>query len=151
MSLMYQSMSVTHEKDTIGWRNQWVAIPEICLYLSAQLNYTRALLKGGRINLAQVEKNLQLKAGEIVSERIMLLLGQKIGKQSAHHLLYQLMNHAKETGQSFAEAVAADPTIQRYFSEAAIAEFLDPKLYTGLAVQKTEAIVAAVRAERGNF
>ena len=34
MNLMYQSMHVSHEKDTIGWRNQWVAIPDICMYLS---------------------------------------------------------------------------------------------------------------------
>lgn len=145
MTLMYQSMSVTHEKDTIGWRNQWVAIPNICMYLSAQLNYFRSLLKAGKFNEEQIQRNVELKDAELVSERLMLELGQKIGKQSAHGVIYKLMNLANVTAVSLADVVKKDEVFLSYFSKEELEDMLAPENYVGLAIDKTEMIVASMR------
>lgn len=145
MGLMYQSSRLTHEKDTIGWRNQWVALPEICLYLSAQLNYTQALLKAGRYNIDRIESNLYLKDGELLSEHVMFCLGRLIGKESAHQVLYQVMNNAKAQGISFAKSLHLNDTMKEYFTEKEINYMLDPNLYIGQAIHKTDLVINEVR------
>ena len=146
MSLMYQSSRLTHEKDTIAWRNQWVALPEMCLYLSAQLNYVQALLKFGHFDLEKMEANLSVKGGELLSERIMFKLGDKIGKEAAHEVLYQIINQAREANLSFEEALRADTRIQTLVSSQELDQLLDPHTYIGTAVAKTQAVIQALEA-----
>lgn len=142
MPLLYDSMRVSHEKDTMAWRNQWVAIPEICMYLSAQLNYAEVTLKKGTFNLAAMERNLDADGGMLLSERVMLDLGQHIGKQTAHQLLHETANEAREKGERFGEVLKQNPVIQRYYSVDQVDALLDPHTYVGLAVEQTEKVLA---------
>ncbi|GAB7231081.1 class-II fumarase/aspartase family protein [Facklamia hominis] len=146
MSLMYQSSRLTHEKDTIAWRNQWVVLPEMCLYLSAQLNYVQALLKFGHFDLEKMEANLSVKGGELLSERIMFKLGDKIGKEAAHEVLYQIINQAREANLSFEGTLRADTRIQALVSSQELDQLLDPHTYIGTAVAKTQAVIQALEA-----
>ena len=148
MALMYQSSRLTHEKDTIAWRNQWVALPEICMYLSAQLNYTQALLKAGQFNEDKIAANLELKHGELLSEHVMFQLGGKIGKEKAHQVLYEVINRAKAHHSHFDEELVQDPTMLSHFTVDEIKHMLNPHHYLGQTLVKTEAVIQAVEASR---
>lgn len=142
MSLLYEAMRVMHEKDTIGWRNIWVALPEICMYLSAQLNYSYTLLHKGSFKTDNIERNLYLDGGSKMSERLMMDLAQQIGKQSAHHLLYKIANNARQEKISFSEALQKDETIRQYYSSEELTTLLDPHTYIGTAVEQSKKVVA---------
>uniref|UniRef100_UPI00403F7373 hypothetical protein n=1 Tax=Candidatus Enterococcus willemsii TaxID=1857215 RepID=UPI00403F7373 len=141
MSLLYQAQRVMHEKDTIAWRNIWVALPEMCMYLSAQLNYSYTLLHQGTFQLDQIEKNLYLDGGMKMSERLMMALAPHIGKQSAHQLMYEIANQARIDQVTFNEAVSQNERIQQYYTSNELARLLDPHTYIGAAVEKTEHIL----------
>ncbi|KAF1304954.1 class-II fumarase/aspartase family protein [Candidatus Enterococcus willemsii] len=141
MSLLYQAQRVMHEKDTIAWRNIWVALPEMCMYLSAQLNYSYTLLHQGTFQLDQIEKNLYLDGGMKMSERLMMALAPHIGKQSAHQLMYEIANQARIDQVTFNEAVSQNERIQQYYTSDELAQLLDPHTYIGAAVEKTEHIL----------
>lgn len=141
MNLLYEAMRVMHEKDTIGWRNIWVALPEICMYLSAQLNYSYTLLKQGTFQTDKIEQNLHLDGGSKMSERLMMALASHIGKQSAHHLLSKIAQKARENEITFNQALREDETIQQYYSKEELDDLLDPHTYTGTAVQQTKDVV----------
>lgn len=142
MNLLYEAMRVMHEKDTVGWRNIWVALPEICMYLSAQLNYSYTLLKQGNFQTEKIEQNLHLDGGSKMSERLMMALAPYIGKQSAHHLLSQIAQKAREDEVTFNKALRQNETIQQYYTKEELDDLLDPHTYTGTAAKQTKNVVA---------
>ncbi|SHE74278.1 adenylosuccinate lyase [Atopostipes suicloacalis DSM 15692] len=131
MNLMYQSMLVSHEKDTIGWRNQWVAIPEITMYLSGQFAYLTAAMQNGTFHLEAIERNLHTEQGMLVSERLMMALSSEIGKSAAHKLIYNIGNESREENTSFEENVRADQAIQKALSDEELDELFNVHTYVG--------------------
>lgn len=142
MNLLYEAMRVMMEKDTIGWRNIWVALPEICMYLSAQINYSYTLLQQGTIQTYNIERNLYADGGSKMSERLMMSLAPHIGKLSAHQLLAEIADKARDEAITFNEAVQKNETIQQYYTAKELSNLLDPHTYTGTAVEQTKNVVA---------
>lgn len=64
--LALQAMIVEHERDTRSWRLDWHHIPENSILLSKALKDTIHLIGNLSINEKNVEKNLQLKASDIL-------------------------------------------------------------------------------------
>ncbi len=149
MNMMYQSMLVSHEKDTIVWRNQWVAIPDMNMYLSGQFAYLTAALQNGEFHLDAIEKNLHLEQGMIVSERIMLALSSKIGKSAAHSLMYTIGTISREENTSFEENVRMNEEIQAVLTEEALDELFDVHTYVGQSEKLCKEILN--RYERFEF
>lgn len=147
MNLMYQSMHVSHEKDTIGWRNQWVAIPDICMYLSGQLAYLTAALQNGTFHLDAIEKNLHVEGGMIVSERVMMTLSAKLGKGAAHKLIYEIGNESREQRSLFEENVRANETVQDTLSKNELDDLFNVHTYVG----KSEVLCHEILERYANF
>ena len=59
-------MIVDHERDTRSWRLDWHHIPENSVMLSGALKDTIHLISNLTINEKNIEKNLQLKAPDIL-------------------------------------------------------------------------------------
>lgn len=141
MNLMYQSMLVSHEKDTIAWRNQWVVIPNVNMYLSGQFAYLNAALQNGEFHLDAIERNLHVEQGMVVSERIMLSLSSKIGKSKAHKLMYDIGNTTRENNTSFEENVRRNKEVQEALSNEELDELFDARGYIGQSEQLCEEIL----------
>ncbi len=75
-SLIYQSMHVEHERDAMSWRAEWIALPEISIYLSAQLQNAQSILSGLTVNKARMLANLQMQDGLLLSEKVMFEVGK---------------------------------------------------------------------------
>ncbi len=90
MPLMYDTMQVTGEKDTTVWRDIYVVLPEMTMYLSGQLNYATVVLSKGYFDTQRMSKNFELDDGTMYSGAIMMALGKHIGRQNAHELLVRL-------------------------------------------------------------
>ena len=101
VALIHESMRVEHERDAMSWRAEWIALPEMNIYLSAQLQIALAVLKGMKVNAAQMMKNLELQNGLLLSEKIMFELGKRLGKQTAHHLVYECSMQAFDLKKYF--------------------------------------------------
>src|SRR5699024_12640329 len=125
MNLMYQSMLATSEKDKIGWRNQWVDIPQITMYLSGQFAYLTAAMQNGTFHLEAIERNLHTEQGMLVSERLMMALSSEIGKSAAHKLIYNIGNESREENTSFEENVRANTAIQKALSDQELEELFN--------------------------
>lgn len=147
-ALIHESLMMEHERDAMSWRAEWIGIPELCQYLSCQLVLAKKILDGLVVKPERMLKNLNMMGGLIVSERVMFVLGEKIGKQTAHHLVYELSMQSEETGESFAELLASNETVRQYLNEEEIAELLNPEHYTGSSIEKAEEVLANFRAKK---
>ncbi|MFU2317284.1 adenylosuccinate lyase [Rahnella sp. PCH160] len=140
-SLIYQSMHVEHERDAMSWRAEWIALPEISIYLSAQLQNAHAILSGLTVNKTRMLENLHMQDGLLLSEKIMFEVGKKIGKQTAHHLVYACAMQAFENRLSFKTVLLAHPVLAASISEEDLDHWLDPANYIGCAPQKVDDVI----------
>lgn len=141
-ALIRESMLVEHERDAMSWRAEWIALPEICLYTANQLSVALSIFAGLQVKEENMLTNLLSSGGLIVSERVMFALGEFVGKQTAHHIVYELAMQSEETKQPFAELLQQDQRVREHFSEKELATLLDPRNYLGQAVQKVDEVLA---------
>ncbi|GAB7140945.1 adenylosuccinate lyase [Deferribacterales bacterium RsTz2092] len=142
VSLIYGSMNMEHEREAISWRLEWLALPEINIYLSAQLQLAISLLPNIQVNADNMLKNLNLLNGLMLSERIMLELGHTVGKQTAHELVYDGAMKSHEQKRPFKDVLLENPRIKATITADKLDELLDPRKYLGGALQKVDEVIA---------
>lgn len=141
VALIHESMKVEHERDAMSWRAEWIALPEINLYIAAQLQTAIAVLRGMKVNEQQMMVNLELQNGLLLSEKVMFELGKRLGKQTAHHLVYECSMQAFEQHKPFKEVLIQHPKLVEHFSEQELTEWLKPQNYLGSAPQKVDTVI----------
>jgi adenylosuccinate lyase len=144
-----EAMEGEHERDANTWKTEWVIIPEVSIYTLAALAKTRQLLDGLAVKRQNMRANLDLTRGLILSERAMFVLGEHLGKQTAHEVVYEASMKAFETEKDLTTALGADPRVRKVLSEEAIRKFMDPVTYTGLCAQLAKEIASRERRKKG--
>ncbi len=143
--LARDAMLVYHERDGMHWKLEWIAIPEIFLYLSAQLAMTQTLLQGLVVRKDNMLRNLNADGGLIVSEKIMFELGKYTGKQTAHRIIYESAMKAQEIGKPFRDVLLQNPEVTAHFSQEDILSLTNPVNYTGKSAEKVDALLALAK------
>ena len=141
-SMMLEAMVQEHERDGIAWKSEWKAVPETCLVTGAILAQTLALLKGLRIDEAAMTRNVNMMKGYLLSERVMLELGEKVGKNTAHEWLYEASMNGIEKGLSFGEALRAHHEVAGVFTEDEIEVLIEPGKYLGAVGESIDRVLA---------
>lgn len=131
-SLGIEAMVQEHERDMGPWQAEWEFIPEMFLLASSVLHHMKWILKDLHVYPENMLENLKKSDGLIMSESIMMSLGEKIGRQKAHDVVYELAMKAYSEKRPFKEVLLESDEITRYFSEEDIDSLLDPLSYTGL-------------------
>lgn len=144
-TMMMEAMVQEGERDGIAWKSEWKALPEAVLVTGAILFQAGALLKGLRVDEARMAKNVAMMKGYLLSERVMLELGEKVGKNTAHEWLYEASMKGLESGATFAEALAAHEHIADTFSGEQIDSLTEPAEYLGTARECVDRVVARER------
>ncbi|HET9770614.1 MAG TPA: adenylosuccinate lyase family protein, partial [Acidimicrobiia bacterium] len=125
-ALLVESMVVEHERDGRAWKLEWAAFPELCRLTGVSLALGRDLVEGLTVDPAAMEANVVRGGGYLFSERVMAALAAKVGKQSAHLLVYEASMAGIDAGLSFRAALEAAPAVTKVLSPADLDELLDP-------------------------
>lgn len=147
-ALITEVMVVEHERDLNFLSGEMDTLAESCVIMGELLTYAESLAKGLVINPERMKKNLGILRGLMMSEGVMLELGHKVGKQSAHSIIREDSLKAMDEGIEFKRVLLEDPRVNQYLSESDIDRLLDPAQYVGLAPQITRDVVALSRKER---
>lgn len=141
VALIHESMKVEHERDAMSWRAEWIALPEINLYISAQLQTALTIFKGLKVNSDRMLANLLMQNGLLLSEKVMFEIGKRLGKQTAHHLVYNCAMQAFEQNRAFKDVLLDDPLLNKEFSVAELDSWLEPINYLGTAPEKVQQVI----------
>jgi adenylosuccinate lyase len=95
-----------------------------------------------------MRRNLDRTGGLVMAERAMFLLGQRIGKHSAHEAVRLAAQAAWENGTSLVDEIAGRPDLAEHAAALDLARTLDPERYLGLAPEATDCTLAMIRAAR---
>ncbi|WP_306152105.1 adenylosuccinate lyase [Roseovarius sp. MMSF_3281] len=141
-TMMLEAMVAEHERDGVAWKSEWKAVPETMLVSGAILFQAGALLKGLRVDDGNMRKNVDMMQGYLLSEKVMLELGQRVGKNTAHEWLYEASMAGIEQGKSFADALRSHAHIADTFSDEQVAELTTPDAYLGAIGDSVDRVVA---------
>ena len=144
VDLMFQSLLIDGERDAIHWRNEWVALPEITSYLDAQIVNATYILSGLKVNQDKMLDNLNKQGALPYSERIMFEVGLKLGKQTAHEIVYQAAMTALEENKDFIDLVYSDERVRLNFTKEDILSWVDPKNNIGECLEKVDEVLSQV-------
>lgn len=144
-ALMLECMIIEHERDGSSWRAEWKALPESCLMAGGVLAMMRYVLSGLTVDAKRMRENLGMLGGFLLSERVMFELSEKVGKQTAHELVYEASMHGIEHGVSFETALMRDTRVSAALKPEELRKALDPATYVGLAPEIVDEVLAQTR------
>lgn len=141
--LGFDSLISEHERDYRAIRLEWVTLVESSLFLCGALDLMKSILKDMIINQDKIQLNTRNSAGLISTEALMFLLGEKIGKQEAHKLIYVAAMAARSSGRPLVEMILENPAACDNFSRELLEETMAPAKHIGLAGQICDQVLAS--------
>lgn len=98
------------------------------------------------VNAGRLYANANLNHGIDNSEYIMMKLAERLGKDQAHELVYDLAIDATINQRKYSEVLLENDIVNSAFDRHEIAELLKPENYTGLSAQLARESAERVRA-----
>ena len=138
-----ESMVQEHERDGRAWKTEWLVFPEACLLTGAALAAAGRLLDGLEVDSERMRANLDTGGGYVLSEPVMRALGDRIGKHSAHRLVYEVTMAGQQRGVDLMTALLADARVTEHLTRDEITRCLDPAKALGAAGAFVDRVVAA--------
>ena len=130
-----------NERDWGCFLTEWEAIPRACHLMSAALEKSEDILENLIVYPKHMEANLFKLRGLMMSECIMMHMAPKIGRMSAHDIVYKACMKAYEEEDTMENALKHNPTVREEFTDEEITYMLDPHNYIGLAPQFVDRVL----------
>jgi len=141
-SAMLDAMVQDHERATGQWHVEWQVLPTAFIVTSGALRAAIEALEGLEVQPEAMRRTLDASGGLIVAEAVMMGLAPRLGRQTAHDVVYECCREALGEGKSFIEVLAADSRISAVLSRAQLEALVDPVNYLGAAGKMTERLLA---------
>jgi adenylosuccinate lyase len=139
---------VDHERNLEHFLGEMEKLEESCRNMGGLLTYGEDMAANMTVDAYRMRKNLGLTNGLMLSEAVMIELGKKIGKQSAHEVVYEDAMKAIKERVDFAQVLLEDTRVNQHLSEADLDKLLNPMEYIGLAPLMARNMVSLSRKER---
>ena len=137
-----ETMISENERDWGCFITEWEAIPRQCLLMAGALEKSKNILKNLIVYPKHMERNLNAQKGLMMSECVMMHLAAKLGRLTAHEIVYKGCMEAYEKEIPLKEVLMRTPAVQEAFTEAEVDKMLDPHSYVGLAPEFVDRVVA---------
>lgn len=83
-STLVAAMVGEHERDGRSWKTEWIALPDLCCFVSASVGTAGALLRSVSFDPARMRENLRARAREVFSEQRIRGAGHAHGYRDAY-------------------------------------------------------------------
>ncbi len=144
-AFMLECMVIEHERDGSSWRGEWKALPESCLMMGGILAMMKGVLEGLTVDAGRMRENLDRLGGFLMSERVMFALSGKLGKQTAHDLVYECSMHGIEHGIAFDRVLMDNDRVRAALGPDELRQVLDPTTYVGRAPEIVGEVLKRVK------
>lgn len=114
----------------------WSILPEAFSCVSSSLDHASELIDNLIIFPQRMRQNFSASQNSVMSEAVMMMLAQKIGRSSAYNLVSQITKGAKE--RKDLQTLLLESEIMQYLSITEVKEALDPKNYLGCCKKMVE-------------
>ncbi|MHC4636583.1 MAG: class-II fumarase/aspartase family protein [Planctomycetota bacterium] len=143
--LGFEGIINEHERDYRAVRLEWVTITDTSLFVCGLLSLMKAILKGLIVHERRIRQNVEKAATFISTEALMFCLGETIGKQTAHRIVYETSMEAIETDQPLIDLLVNHNEIAGKFSREDLEKAIDPANHVGMSRELTERVIHFVK------
>jgi 3-carboxy-cis,cis-muconate cycloisomerase len=142
LSTLFSAMPQEHERSLGLWHAEWETLPEICCLVSGSLKQALLVAQGLEVDADRMARNLDLTQGLVLAEAVSIVLAQRVGRDTAHHLLERCCKRAVAEQRHLRAVLGDEPQVTAELSAAELDHLLDPAHYLGQAQTWVERAVA---------
>lgn len=137
-----------HERDGRSWKAEWGLIGPTCAMTGSLLRLAKIMCANLQVDKQIMRQNLEATQGYVLSEGVMLALAQKVGKQTAHTLVYETAMAAFEAGRPLPEAILENNQIMAHLSAQEVEALFDYEQQLGLCPQFVDRVAKLTELDR---
>jgi adenylosuccinate lyase len=137
-----------HERDARPWKVEWALIGPTCAMAGSLLRLSKVMCANLAVDEAGMMASLERTRGYVLSEGVMLALAQKVGKQTAHEMIYETSMVAFEADRPLKDAILENEQILEYLSAEEIETLFDYRQQVGLCPEFVDRVIELTRADR---
>ena len=149
VATLFAAMPQEHERSLGLWHAEWQTLPELCGLVSGALQQALLAVPGLEVDVARMRSNLELTRGLVLAEAVSIALAQRIGRDTAHHLIEQCCRQAIAEQRHLREVLGEQAEVCAQLSAAELDRLLDPGHYLGQAQRWVARALAEHRALNG--
>ena len=138
LSTLFSAMPQEHERSLGLWHAEWETLPQICCLVAGALAQALNIAQGLEVDAQRMAQNLDLTHGLVLAEAVSIELAQRVGRETAHHLLEQCCKRAVAEHRHLRAVLGDEPEITAQLSSAELDRLLDPAHYLGQATTWVE-------------
>jgi 3-carboxy-cis,cis-muconate cycloisomerase len=146
-SLGIEVMVQEHERDMGPWQAEWEFVPEMFQLSGAVLYHMGWILEKLHVRPDNMAQNLEKSNGLIMSEAVMMRLADKMGRQQAHDVVYEIAMEAFESDTPFAEKLKKNSEVIQVMTPEEIDHILNPYHYIGLSERFVKNVIRTIKEE----
>jgi len=120
---------------------EWIVLPEAFVLTAGALSQTKSMMAGLQVHPKNMMRNLNLTKGLIVSEAVMMGLGPKLGRQSAHDLVYAHCRRAFLEDRMLIDLLKEDKDISAALSHSELEHLCNPANYLGSSGSMVDSVL----------
>ena len=128
-----ESMISENERDWGCFITEWEAIPRACHLMAAALEKSKNIFENLIVYEKHMERNLFAQKGLMMSECVMMHLAERLGRMTAHEIVYKACMEAYEKEIPLKDVLMKTKEVTEAFKEEEVDYMLDPHNYVGLA------------------
>ncbi|MEV4616866.1 lyase family protein, partial [Kitasatospora sp. NPDC049258] len=128
-----QCLLTEDERSAGTWHAEWHLLRETLRLTGGAAHTAAELTEGLQPHPHRMRTNLDLTAGQIVSEHLTAHLTPHLGKTTAKNLLTHASTTAHHTGRPLPHVLADHPQITEHLTPDQLTHLCDPTTYTGAA------------------
>ena len=143
--LAMEGMVSEHERDGRAWKTEWLLLPEACLATAASCASGVQMLAGLEVDSDRMLANIDSHRGYLMSEPVLRALSDRLGKHTAHDVVYAASMRGIEAGQDFRTALRADSRLD-VIDDDELSGLLDARSALGSAGEFVDRVLAGLRS-----
>ena len=141
-----ESIALEHERDISNSGMERINIPEGFILTDYILRQMTSIVKGLTFDSDNIERNLEMTLGLILTERVMIeLVSKGVGRQEGHELMRRLALKAWAEKRSLRQVMDEDEEATRLISPAEMDDWLNPHTYIGTSVEQVDRAVKILK------
>ena len=142
-TVVTEAMIQLDERDGRAWKAEWIAIPEAAALALSATRYVAVLLEGLEVDSDRMTANIEARKGFVFAEPVMRALADRVGKHTAHDIVYEAAMKGIEKGMTFADAMLSDPRVPDHLDRRRINELADLDRVMGAGPDFVDRVIRA--------
>jgi 3-carboxy-cis,cis-muconate cycloisomerase len=139
------AMVQEHERAAGGWQAEWSIVSGVVENTGLAIACMAEVAEGLVVDPERMRANIAATHGVIFAERASMLLGKKIGRDTAHKLLQEASFRAAATKRGLSKMLAEMPEVAQHLKASELGGLEKPEHYLGAAENFRKALLSPAR------